>query len=151
MKKKFIFALLFSFVFSAGCTSSFQTVKPSGFAEYEKKGDVYQAISSDGVRIRVFRVNNEPYGDTSMWGESVSIFLKSIGYKELVKKNLDYSKKWVYTEYIYWHFGNNYIYSIALNADQKNIYVIESTGIDSFFNKKRDLVIKFIEGFKLKD
>ncbi|MFC1671106.1 hypothetical protein ACFL20_12015 [Spirochaetota bacterium] len=125
--------------------------KPMGFAQYKMKGNLYRAISSDGVHLRVYRVENEPFGDSKMWKQSVDFYLKGKGYHRIKQTDVENGngKKGDYSEYIYRFNGMNYIYSLTLYNDDKYIFVIETGGVESFFNNRRDSILKAIRAFKI--
>ena len=56
-----------------------------------------------------------------------------------------------YTEYKYLFNGENYIYSLTLFVDKKNIFIIESGGIEAYYKKKRESIIKSLSGFSIKE
>ena len=146
-----ILSLLLCLLF-AGCeTSEYSIKKPEGFAEYKKTGKVYNAISAEGIRLRVYTVKNEPYGNPEMWMESVNIYLKSRGYKRIDKRKISGSGniKGFYTEYIYRYYGDNYIYSLTIFDKKDNLYLIESGGIDYYYKKRKKSIIGAIKEFKI--
>ena len=64
---------------------SYTITTPDGFAEYEQEGNVFRAISADGIKIRVRQIENKPYGDAEMWMKSIKLYLDGNGYKETDK------------------------------------------------------------------
>jgi hypothetical protein len=133
-----------------GC-STFKAQKPSGFAEYQMKGDTYKAISSKGVLFKIKSIKNEPYGSKEMWQESVSHYFKTYGYQKKNSKNITTDKniKGLYTEYLYRYNGENYIYSITIFVNKDNIFIIETSGIDNFYNNKRKDIIDAIKKIEI--
>jgi hypothetical protein len=149
MTRSIIFTLTAALLLGTGC-ETIEYQKPEGFAEYKRKGKEIKAISADGVVIKVSMIKNDPYGDSRMWMESVNLSLKGRGYKKLSSREISAgsSLKGVYTEYIYRHYGRNYIYSLTLFADGEQLYLVESGGIESYYKKRRDSILAAIKSLK---
>ena len=121
---------------------------PAGFVEFHKD-KYYKAISSDGVKVRVTRVDNDPPGDLKMWESAMNHFLSGNGYRLVGKEELSGPERLrgFYREYVYRYNGENYRYSISIYVDEKNIYIIEAGGQEAFYlNRKKDL-LRSISGF----
>ncbi len=134
----------------SGC-STFRAQKPSSFAEYKIKTDSYRAISSKGVLFKIKSIKNEPYGSKEMWQESISYYFKTYGYQKKKSRDITTGKnvKGIYTEYSYRYNGENYIYSITIFVNKKNIFVIEASGIDKFYNNKREMIFSSIKKMEI--
>ncbi len=149
MKKILLLSLSFLTLLGAGCETIDYNI-PEGFARYKREGKQIRAISSDGVVIKASLIENDPYGDSPMWMESVNLYLKSEGYKKLGSREISTvsNMKGIYTEYIYRYYGNNYIYSLTLFADKQQLYLMESGGRESFYKKRRESIITAIKSLK---
>ena len=134
-----------------GCTS-FTVPGPAGFAEYPVKKGVYRAITSDGVRLRVYRIKNEPFGDASMWNASAALYLKKKGYREKnsVPVTAGSGIKGTLSEYLYHYYGKDYVYALALFTDRSYLYIIEAGGTQKEYGKKRESLVSAIRGFSVK-
>jgi hypothetical protein len=146
--KRVISAVILTIMIS-GCSPKFTIKAPDGFAVFNRETKIYKAISSDGIKITAYTVDNDPYGDIGMWKEAVDFYLRGNGYHEALKKDIaaGNNMKGVYTEYLYRFNAENYIYSLALFVDEKNIYIIQTGGIKSFYDGKREGILKSISGF----
>lgn len=137
-----------------GCETGrvYKTEVPVGFAEYTRERAYFKAISSDGVRLRIYRVDNRPYGDMNMWRGAVSHYLKGMGYRIAAQKKIAASDnlRGHYTEYLYRYNGEDYIYALTLFVDRDTIYVIEAGGIDSYYKKRREAIEKVISAFRVR-
>lgn len=150
----FLFAALgLVSVLFCGCGYNFIITKPSGFAEYKKKSGVYRAISPDGVRLRVYGIKNDPYGDADMWGKSVGLYLKGQGYQEISKGDVQASGGLAgrQTVYVYRYNGTNYYYSLALFVTKKAVYIMESAGPDEAYKKRQASLRKSLDDFSIPD
>ena len=148
---KYIITIILSFLIILGCETgkNYRVKSPDDFAEFTKEKSHFKAISADGVRLRVYSIDNDPYGDMKMWKGAISNYLKGTGYqinsqKEVVASN---NLKGDYTEYLYRYNGENYIYSVTLFVDRDNIYIIEAGGIESYYKKRRNSIKKLISEF----
>ncbi len=144
-----ILTLICASLLAAGC-ETIEYKKPEGFARYKREGKVIKAISADGVVIKVNMIKNDPYGDSRMWMESVNLYLKGKGYKKLTGREITAGSnlKGIYTEYIYRYYGRNYIYSLTLFADEKQLYLVESGGRENDYKKRRESIIAAIKSLK---
>jgi hypothetical protein len=151
--KKGIVIVILSLIAVSGCeTEKRYTIKtPVGFAEYTKEKSSFKAISSDGVRLKVYRIDNRPYGDMNMWKGAVTHYLKGRGYRVGSQREIAASNKLRghYTEYLYRYNGENYIYSLTLFVDGESIYVIEAGGIDSYYKKRWSAIERIISEFRV--
>ncbi len=135
-----------------GCkTSSFTVKTPQGFAVYDREVKIFKAISPDGVRLRAYSRYNEPFGDESMWGETVKTHMISKGYrlvqeKEITAKN---NLKGRLFEYSLWFNGEDYRYVITLFVHDKLVYIIETGGPSVYYEKRRSAVMSAIEDFSI--
>lgn len=152
MKKRLTLLLIFAALLGTAC-ETLEYKKPEGFAEYKRKGKQIKAISADGVVIKINIIKNEPYGDSRMWMELVDLSLKGKGYKKLNGREISVagSLKGIYTEYLYRHYGRNYIYSLTIFADGKQLYLVESGGLENYYKKRKDLVFTAIKSLKKGD
>jgi hypothetical protein len=152
MTRILILSLMFAALQSTGC-ETIEYKKPEGFAEYKREGKQIKAISADGVVIKVKMIKNDPHGNSPMWMESVNLYLKSKGYKKLTSREISArsSLKGIYTEYIYRHYGRNYIYSLTLFADSDQLYLVESGGIENYYKKRRESILAAIKSLKKGD
>jgi hypothetical protein len=151
--KKGIVIILLSLIVVSGCETgrNYKTKVPVGFAEYTKEKSSFKVISSEGVRVRIYSIDNRPYGDMNMWKGAVSHYLKGRGYRvgsqrEIVALN---NLRGHYTEYLYRYNGEDYIYALTLFVDRDTIYVIEAGGIDSYYKKRRNAIEKIISDFRV--
>lgn len=151
--KLLVTILLLPVIISAGCEDrNFVFNAPSGFAEFTKEKSSYKAISSDGIRLKVYNIKSDHSGDVKMWNNAVEYYLKGLGYhlisgKDIAAGNL----KGCYSEYSYRYYGENYIYSLALFVKEKRICIIEAGGKDAYYKKRRASIMKSIDDFIVKD
>ncbi len=152
MKRLLLLTLSFLIFLGAGC-ETIDYKKPEGFARYKRERKQIKAISSDGVVIKASLIENDPYGDSPMWMESVNLYLKSKGYKKLSSREISTGSnlKGIYTEYIYRYYGKNYIYSLTLFTDKQQLYLVESGGRESYYKKRRESIISAIKSLEKGD
>jgi len=136
-----------------GCfsTMNFNYHSPDNFAQYNKEKHYYKSISSDGVRIKVYAIDNEPYGDIKMWSAAVNHYLSSAGYHSSMTKEITASDiMGKYTEYRYLYNSEDYIYALTIFVDEKKIYIIETGGLEIYYKNKREDILKSISSFSIK-
>lgn len=149
---KYIFNFfMISIILTASCTPKYIFNKPDGFAEYKIKNDIYKAISSDGIKIKVYFAKNEPYGEASMWMESTDSYLKGIGYTSISSDKVvaESGKSGICNEYKYLYYGRVYEYIVSIFIDKDNIYIIEASGLEKYFNKRKEAILNGIKKFKI--
>jgi len=124
---------------------------PGGFAQYKTQWTTFRAISSDGVKVRVNQHDNEPHGDSSMWMESVELYLTGNGYREISNSDIETAsgKKGRFVEYIYNYYGQNYIYSLGVFVVGGRIFVVEMCGQETCYKNRRDSLIASIKNMKV--
>jgi len=150
MKMWIFVAMYVILLFLPGCVT-FEMSKPEGFAEYKVEKNIYRAISSDGIRIKVYQVRNDSQGDVDMWKKSAGHFLKGQGYVEQSRKEIVTveKKKGVYTEYNHRYYGSSYIYSLTIFADNGELYIVEVAGVKDAYNKKRESILGAIRNIRI--
>ncbi len=137
---------------AAGC-ASYTVSAPEGFAYFEKETRFRKFVSADGVRFKVQRIKNYPYGDAEMWRESVDIHLKQEGYHPLSAKDISTpgNMKGAYAEYQTRYNAEDYIYSVALFVDPEYIYLFESGGQKKYFDRHREALLNSIRSLSTKN
>lgn len=122
---------------------------PSGFAKYTRDAKDYRAISADGIRIKVRRLKNDPYGDLKMWSDAAGQYLADQGYRRIMDGTLDAPGGFEgrYEEYRAIYNGKTYAYITGYLVGKDDIYIIETTGEESVFGKRRDAIMRSIKGF----
>ncbi|HON77969.1 MAG TPA: hypothetical protein PK544_05730 [Spirochaetota bacterium] len=148
--KKLIIVATLCLLSGACETSRYSMRTPEGFAKYEKEEHVLKFVSSDSIRIKARSIKNEPYGDLTMWSDTVQHYLKSNGYHEVTAKELATPDniQGRYTEYSIRYNASDYIYGVALFVDTDTIYIIESGGEKKYYDKKRNSVLEAIKSFR---
>lgn len=133
-------------------SADYRVTTPEGFAVFDREQHRYRAISSDGVVVKVYAVANNPFGDAGMWGTAVEHYLKSMGYQQIVKKEMATSEnlKGLYMEYLYKYNAEDYIYSLALFLHDKDIYLFQSGGQKKYYDKRRSSIMRSLNGLSLK-
>ena len=146
-------AILFMFIIIVGCEDrNFVFNAPAGFAEFTKERSSYKAISSDGIRLKVYTIKSDHSGDVKMWKNAVEFYLKGLGYHPILQKDIAAANlNGSYSEYSYRYYGENYIYSLALFVKEKSICIIEAGGKVAYYKKRRDSILKSISEFIVKD
>lgn len=137
----------------AGCRPSgvnYRVDPPQGFAVYTGDTDSFRSISSDGVRIRIRRVDNNPRGDAAMWGQALATNLKDRGYhgiagEKIVSRD---GREGVFAEYAYWFNAEEYRYAIAIFTGPDHLYIIETGGAVEAFSRKRDGILGSLGTFR---
>ena len=133
-----------------GCSTTEYTMSlPDDFAIYNMEKKVYKAVTAGGVKIRVYRVKNDPYGSLDMWFSAIDIHLKAGGY---IKKGSEDFKspqnfKSRVSEYGYLYNGKDYTYLLALLMHGDFIYIIESGGLQDRLEKHKKDIISSMKGF----
>lgn len=146
-----IIIALFFFSFTS-CGPSYVMDPPDEFAHFHKDKRFLKYISSDGVRVKVSSLKNEPSGDVTMWQNAIQKYLSIKGYHLAEKKEIATSEnlKGVYTEYLYSYNAEPYVYGIALFVKDEYIFLIEAGGPKQKYLAHRDRMLKAVNTFKVK-
>jgi hypothetical protein len=125
---------------------------PQGFAHFDKEKKVLKYISSEGVRVKVSAVKNEPYGDASMWQSALDVYLQAKGYHRTERNDIGTPEnmKGIYSEYRYVFNAETYTYAMALFADKEYLYLVESGGPKKYFDVHRPKIVAAIRTLKVK-
>ena len=144
--------IIFTFFFS-GCSPKFTMDSPEGFAHYDEEKHQLKYISPEGVRIKVFSVANDPYGDSGMWATAVKGHLKKQGYKAVLEKEISTPEnlKGTYREYEYLFNAENHTYSITLFINKEYIFVAETGGPKKYYKKYRSKIFHSLRNFLIKE
>lgn len=148
-------AMLISPLVIAGCRTdgvNYRIDAPSGFAVYEKDTETFRAISADGVRIRVRRVENNPPGDAAMWGQAIEAHLKNRGYLRVADRQVTARNglTGTFTEYAYWYNAEEYRYAVTIFVAAENIYLVEAGGIAERYARRREGIIGSLGKFSVR-
>ncbi len=147
----YIIIALFVFGF-IHCGPSYIMDTPTGFAHYHKEKRFLKYISSDGVRIKVSSLRNEPKGDAAMWQNAIEKHLASKGYHLTEKKEIATGEnlKGTYSEYLYSYNAEPYIYGIALFEKDEFLFLVETGGPKQKYLARREHVLTAIHTFTVK-
>lgn len=137
----------------AGCRPSganYRVDPPGGFAVYTGDTDSFRSISSDGVRIRIRRVDNNPRGDAAMWGQALATYLTDRGYHGISEEKIVSrdGREGVFAEYAYWFNAEEYRYAITIFTGPDHLYIIETGGTVEGFARKRDGILDSLRTFR---
>lgn len=140
---------LFGFIY---CGPSYVMDTPDEFAHFHKEKRFLKYISSDGVRIKVSSLKNEPKGDAAMWQSSMEKYLSGKGYHLTEKKEIATGEnlKGIYSEYLYSYNAEPYLYGIALFEKDEYLFLIEAGGPKQKYLSRREKMLKAIQSFKVK-
>ncbi len=134
------------------CGPSYVMDTPDEFAHFHKEKRFLKYISSDGVRVKVSSMKNEPKGDVAMWQNAMEKYLSGKGY-HLTEKNpiaTTENIKGTYSEYIYSYNAEPYIYGIALFAEDEHLFLVEAGGPKKHYLARREKIRKAISTLKVK-
>ena len=136
-------------VLFAAC-STFSVDKPASFAEYRMHDQTYNAISSDYVRVKVRRIDNDSAGTSALWSETADLHLRSMGYKQLKRESFraDSGIEGQSTEYLYRFNGENWVYRVVIFADEKYIHLAEAGGIEQYYRKHEKEIEASFKSFR---
>ncbi len=146
--------VLLSFCFLPGCKTAGVTYRleaPAGFAVYVKDAESFRAISADGVRLKVRRVENNPPGDAAMWGQAVEAHLKNRGYHRVSEQKVTTRNGWSgsFTEYAYWYNAEEYRYAVTIFVAAEHVYLIEAGGAAERYAGRREGIIGSLGQFSV--
>ncbi len=132
------------------CSPAYIIQKPKLFAAYKMYKNTFRAISSDGVRFKVYTRKNNPYGSADMWIKSIDTYLGRLGYKRIsTKKITSKNASGIFSEYVFIHYGKKYIYGQSLFTDKNHIYIIEVGGFEQEYKKRKKDILSAIKTFAI--
>ena len=124
--------------------------RPQGFAE-TKEGQVYKAVSPEGMLFGVRTVNNYPEKGLEFWSKALMNHLAQEGYR-LISANEPLGEgfdaggmqgrlfEWVVP------FGNtDYIYLTAIVVSGKKIAIAEAAGEHTVYRSHRDALLESLK------
>ena len=136
-------------VFTGCSTTEYNMSLPDDFAVYNKEKKVFKAVTAGGVKVRAYRVKNDPYGSLDMWFSAIDIHLKAGGYQKAGSEDFKSPRdlQGRFCEYRYLYNGKDYSYLLALLLQDDFIYVIESGGLEERVEKYKEAIISSMKGF----
>lgn len=144
--------IMIVFIFASCAGVNYRTSLPQGFAGYSKEKTCIKAISSNGNRIKIYKVANDPYGEAGMWFEAVNKYLKATGYVLIDfkdKKSLD-GLKGFSANYKIRYNAADFDYNLGLYVDEKNIYILEGVFNSGDTKKNMDDWNQIVDKFQVK-
>ena len=145
--------IIFSVLMIDGCAKP-RVHKPQGFAEVKSgmfSGQVYKAISPEGMLFRVRSVKNYPFMGLEFWGDSLKNQLIKEGYHQsgdMVRLKSDKSDGILY-EWILPYGSDDYIYMTAIMLSGKRIIIAESAAQHTVYKKYRDSILESLKTVSL--
>ena len=148
----FLFWLSVLACVNTACGLSYTMQKPDRFAHFHRNRTMLDYISAEGLRLQAWTVENEPKGNAEMWMRIVDLSLTDAGYHRLVNKNISGANidDGIYAEYAYHFHAEDHRYSVALFTDDTRIYVVESGGTKTDFEKHRAAILTAISTFTVR-
>lgn len=125
---KLLFGLMCGLLFFAGCKTGVRVEKPEGFAEY-REGNMYHAISPEGVKYRVRIVKNYPEMEIGFWQETLKKQMLDEGYTLLDEDETPFSG----SPGFLFEWGapvghENFVYITAATVVKDKIIIAEAAG-----------------------
>lgn len=152
MKKAIFLLILLSLILMACGKVELNT--PSGFAHYSDESDYFKVISPDGITIKAYEAESDAGDaknvDLALWTKESQLTLQSKGYQKISSENILSQKglKGIYTEYKTFYNGENYSYGLTLFIDGDDLYVVESGGKKTDYEKRKGQIMTCIKSFR---
>ena len=137
--------------------------KPDGFAEIKKtrafkKGELYKAISPEGMLFRIRIEKNYPEMDLAFWSDTLKTHLIKEGYtildneteEDLPEKpnNIHFEtkdNKGIIFKWVLPYNNESYIYMTALLVCDNEILIAEATGEHTIFRSHYESILKTLQ------
>ena len=125
-------------ILGMGCVTPRAAVDPpEGFAEYTK-AKYYQAVTPEGVILRIRIVANDPKQTLSFWTEALKVHMQKSGYSLLEEESFGVSTgNGVAFEWIAPLSGEDWVYLTAIAVTDKHIVVAEAAGAYRYYKDYR--------------
>jgi len=121
---------------------------PEGFAE-ENAGNVYRAVSPEGVSMRVRTVRNYPKKELSFWRDALRSHLLDEGYRILNDENFTAgTREGVMYEWGLPYGQKDYIYLTAVIPAGRRIIIAEAAGEHILYGKYRKALHESLQTMK---
>ena len=130
--------------------TSYRVDPPPGFAVYSRDTESFRSIASDGLRIRIRRVDNEPRGNAAMWAQAIEAYLKEGGYHRISEEKIvsGDGREGIFTEYACRFNAEDFRYAVTVFAGADHLYLVEAGGKAESFARKRDGILGSIRTFR---
>ena len=154
MTGKIILIIITVILFSScpGTPPTFSIEKPEGFAVAEiKQGELYNAVSPEGIILGVKTEENYPVKDIEFWSNALKNQFINNGY-QLYKEeeiNIENGSKGVLFEWLAPYASSTYIYLTFITVKNSKIIIAEAAGEVNLFADYRESIIESIKTISL--
>ena len=123
--------------------------QPSGFAEFSG-GSFYQAVSPEGVALRIRSIENKPYQTLEFWSEALKVHLLQAGYALISEDTFTAPVgEGTYFEWVAPVEGEDWIFLTALTSSDTDIILAEAAGEYQLYHEYRDSLMNSIASIHL--
>lgn len=149
-----VYLIIFTVIFLAACPgtpSGLIIDNPEGFAVANvRAGELYSAVSPEGIFFSVKTENNYPLKDIDFWREALKNQFDKNGY-QLYKEEELYagSNKGVLFEWLAPYSGSTYIYLTYITVNNDKIIIAEAAGEVNLFKEYREAITESIKTISL--
>ena len=123
--------------------------QPSGFAEFSG-GSFYQAVSPEGVALRIRSIENKPYQTLEFWSEALKVHLLQAGYALVAEDAFSAPVgEGIYFEWVAPVQGEDWIFLTALTSSDTDIVLAEAAGEYALYQEYRNSLMTSIASIHL--
>jgi hypothetical protein len=123
--------------------------QPSGFAEFAS-GSFYQAVSPEGVALRIRSIENKPYQTLEFWAEALKVHLLQAGYALIAEDAFTAPVgEGTYFEWVAPVEGEDWVFLTALTSSDTDIILAEAAGEYALYQEYRKSIMTGIASIHL--
>ena len=123
--------------------------RPEGFAE-RRDGEVYRAVSPEGLLLRVRTVANDPPKDLAFWSEALRVQLTREGYRPIgQEQKLAGDPGGVFYEWGVRYGNEDHLFLTAILVLGDRLAVAEAGGEHTAYRRHRERILESLETIRL--